>query len=48
MKKIIYLQDEKNIFQKYEYENISDLNMEKLLKITSSEYKSSQESNSFT
>ena len=28
MKKIIYLQDEKNIFQKYEYENISDLNEE--------------------
>ena len=28
MRKIIYLQDEKNIFQKYEYENISDLNEE--------------------
>ena len=28
MKKIIYLQDEKNIFQKYEYENILELNEE--------------------
>ena len=28
MKKIIYLQDENGNFQKYEYENISDLNEE--------------------
>ena len=28
MKKIIYLQDEKNIFKKYEYENILELNEE--------------------
>ena len=35
MQKIIYLQDGKNIFQKYEYENISDLNEEfKKRKIT--------------
>ena len=35
MRKIIYLQDGKNIFQKYEYENISDLNEEfKKRKIT--------------